>query len=117
MMVRVLDALRASPSVHSIAVSIDDPDALEGLERLGEVILHRSLSSPSRSVRDFLESRSADEPILVVTADHALLTPAMVEHFIAEAQASDADVLVALVEEKRIKDAYPETTRTSVPPA
>jgi GTP:adenosylcobinamide-phosphate guanylyltransferase len=112
MMVRVLDALRASPSVHSIAVSIDDPDALEGLEGLGEVIMHRSLSSPSRSVRDFLESRSADEPILVVTADHALLTPAMVEHFIAEAQASDADVLVALVEEKRIKDAYPETTRT-----
>jgi len=112
MLLRVVRALRASPSVGSIAVSIDDERSLDGLEEIGEILQHRSLASPSRSVCDFLESRAAGEPVLVVTADHALLTAEMVEHFVAECRASDADVLVALVEEKRLKDAYPETTRT-----
>jgi GTP:adenosylcobinamide-phosphate guanylyltransferase len=112
MLVRVIRALRASPSVGSITISIDDERALDGIPELDEVALHRSLSSPSRSVLDFLESRPAGEPVLVVTADHALLNSEMVEHFAAESRASSADVLVALVEEKRIREAYPETTRT-----
>ena len=112
MLLRVIRALRASPSVGSIAVSIDDARALDDFPELGEVSLHRSLSSPSRSVLDFLEGRPEGELVLVVTADHALLTPEMVEHFAAESRASVADVLVALVEEKRLRDAYPESTRT-----
>ena len=112
MLLRVIRTLRASPSVGSISVSIDDETALDDVPELEDVALHQSLSSPSRSVLDFLESRPAGDPVLIVTADHALLTPEMVEHFAAASSASDADVLVALVEEKRLRDAYPETTRT-----
>jgi len=112
MLVRVIRALRSSPSVGPITVSIDDEHALEGVSELAGVALHRSLASPSRSVLDFLDSRSAGEPVLVVTADHALLTPEMVEHFATASRASGADVQIALVEEALLRAAYPETTRT-----
>lgn len=112
MLLRVIRTLRASPSVDAIAVSIDDAHALEGFPELEGVTVHRSLPSPSQSVLDFLETRPSGEPVLVVTADHALLTPEMVEHFATSCGASEADVLVALVEETLLREAYPETTRT-----
>ena len=68
MLLRVIRTLRASPDIGPLAVSIDDEGALGDLPELGEVILHRSLASPSKSVGEFLESRTGDEPVLVVTA-------------------------------------------------
>ena len=88
MLLRVIRTLRARPSVGSISVSIDDENALDDVPELEDVALHQSLSSPSRSVLDFLETRPSGEPVLVVTADHALLTPKMVEHFAASSRAS-----------------------------
>lgn len=112
MLVRVLRALRGSPSVGQIAVSIDDASTLLGVPEATGISLHLSLASPSLSVLDFLAQQPLDEPVLVVTADHALLTPEMVEHFSALSLAADCDAVVGLVEEERLREAWPETTRT-----
>lgn len=51
-------------------------------------------------------------PVLVTTCDHALLTPAMVEAFVARSRESGADLCVGLAERATIEAAYPETRRT-----
>lgn len=59
---------------------------------------------------DKVAGKVAPFPVLVTTADHALLTPDMVEAFI---DGSDGyDVAVALVERRTVEAAYPETKRT-----
>lgn len=51
-------------------------------------------------------------PILVTTCDHALLTPAMIDNFLAQSIASGADMTVGLAERATIEAAYPQTKRT-----
>jgi len=118
MLVRVVRALRASASVDRIAVSIDDPDAFEAvaelreLETRGEITCHTSLPSPSRSVQDALKNLWLGDRVFVTTADHALLTPEIIDHFAACADQSDADLAVGVVAESVLRAAYPSTTRT-----
>jgi len=117
MLLRVVRALQQAPSVGRILVSIDDPAVLGRVPELAEAIqagrigCRTALDSPSRSVADVLASREAGERVLVVTADHALLTPQMVEHFTASAT-SDVDVLVAVVPATLLRAQYPESQRT-----
>jgi GTP:adenosylcobinamide-phosphate guanylyltransferase len=117
MLLRVVRALRASPGVGKIIVSIDDPAALVAIPELrsqiadGSVITHVSRPSPSRSVVDIFGGLALDTPVLVTTADHALLTPAMVGHM-TTGEAGHADLLVGVVAASRIQAAYPETKRT-----
>jgi GTP:adenosylcobinamide-phosphate guanylyltransferase len=121
MLVRVLRTLRATPAIGSLLVSIDDPAALDALPELrawlaeGALAVRRSESSPSRSVVAALESLPAGEPVLVTTADHALLTPAMVEHFAGACAREPADVHVAVVAASLLRAHYPESTRTWLP--
>jgi GTP:adenosylcobinamide-phosphate guanylyltransferase len=119
MLARVVRTLKASPSIGRIVVSIDDASALEGVPELrasvadGSLVCHTALDSPSRSVLDALTTAAAGERVLVVTADHALLTTDMVEHFTANAS-GDADVVVAVVSATVIRARYPESTRTYI---
>ena len=118
MLVRVVRALRASSSVDRIAVSIDDAGAfgaiaeLRELEARGEITHHSSLRSPSRSVHDALNGRLLGDRVFVTTADHALLTPKIIDHFAACAEKSGADVTVGVVAESVLRATYPSTTRT-----
>lgn len=121
MLERVVRTLEAVPCVERLLVSIDTPEVLEqfpGLARRvadGSLIVVQSASSPSRSVLSVLEETDDDEAVLVTTADHALLTPAMVEHFLGNAEGSAIDLAVALVEEQRIRARFPESKRTYIP--
>lgn len=118
MLVRVVGALLASNNIGQIAVSIDTPHALDTIPELKalverkKILRHESLESPSRSVRDALGSGMLGDRVLVVTADHALLTPNIVDHFTRCAEKDDADLSVAVVSETVIKSAFPTTTRT-----
>jgi GTP:adenosylcobinamide-phosphate guanylyltransferase len=120
MLLRVLRSLQASPSVTGLRVSIDDPGALDSVPELktmlhaGQLAAHRSLSSPSRSVLDALAGLG-DAAVLVTTADHALLTPEMAEHFLARAAALDADVCVGLVAHHVVEARFPAVPRTWIP--
>jgi hypothetical protein len=117
MLLRVVRTLQQAPEISPLWVSIDEPEALDTVRELGELCAggglttHTSLSSPSRSVRDVL-SRGLPTPALITTADHALLTPEIVTHFLAAADRSEADVAVGLVSEAVIRAAHPTTTRT-----
>jgi len=117
MLLRVVRALEQARMVEGIAVSVDESDALDSLDALrerrarGALDYHKSLSSPSRSVRDALGDCVA-LPALVTTADHALLTPEIVDHFLLSADACEADVAIGLVPEAVVRSAYPSTTRT-----
>jgi len=51
-------------------------------------------------------------PLLVTTADHALLTPALIEAFCREALSSRADIVAGLAPASVIQAAYPNTHRT-----
>ncbi len=117
MLLRVVRSLRASPSVGCLRVSLEDPEDLAAepeLARLhaqGALQGHRSSDSPSRSVLDVLE-RGEDPRLLVTTADHPLLEPRVVEHFLAAAEHSGADVCVGAVPGPVVRGHYPEARRT-----
>ncbi len=50
--------------------------------------------------------------MFITTADHALLTPKIIDHFAACAEQSDADLAMGVVAESVIRASYPSTTRT-----
>lgn len=117
MLLRVVRTLRAVPRVGPIVVSIDDPEALSSepelaaLVRDGAVAVRRSLDSPSRSVGDALTAFE-DLPVLVTTADHALLTPEMLDLFLDACARSSADLLVGLVSRACLTERFPDLPRT-----
>jgi GTP:adenosylcobinamide-phosphate guanylyltransferase len=121
MLVRVLRTLRATPGVGRCVVSIDDPSVLDPVAELaaareaGWLSVHRSRPSPSESVVDFLAAHDPAHPLLVTTADHALLDPAALACFLEGAARSDADVLVGVVTEEVVRSAFPEARRTFIP--
>lgn len=51
-------------------------------------------------------------PVLMTTADHALLTPQIVESFCTKAAASAADLVVGLAQFDAVHAAFPESKRT-----
>lgn len=117
MLVRVVRALRSTPHFRPIHVSIDAPERLAAVPELAallecaQLLPHESADSPSRSVLQVLRER-ADQPFLVTTADHALLTPEMLDFVVAAAARSEADLLVGFVARSVVQARYPESPRT-----
>lgn len=114
MLLRVVRSLRQSDRIGRIAISIDAKSAVDHaeLEPNERLLYHQSLDSPSRSVQDVLSGLARGLPVLVTTADHALLTPEIIADFLEQADALGPDLAVGVVEESVIRAAYPETTRT-----
>ena len=115
MLVRVLTGLRTARLVRDIVVSIDDASVLADCAAAGDITFHASLSSPAASVLDYFEAHGARGPVLVTTADHALLSPVMVEYFCTAAQHSEADVVIGVVAAALFHASYPESRRTFLP--
>ncbi len=118
MLVRVVQALRGAQRVGRIAISIDDASVLDAVPELGAQIREQALevrasgSSPAASVAEELTRLPASEGLLVTTADHALLTAQIVDHFAERASARDADVCVGMVAASVLLEAFPEASRT-----
>jgi 2-phospho-L-lactate guanylyltransferase (CobY/MobA/RfbA family) len=89
--------------------------ALRRRREAGRLVHHAAAASPAASVLAFLTHEGTGGATLVTTADHALLTPEMVRHFVDAAAASDADVVAAVVDAARVRAAFPESRRTFVP--
>jgi len=51
-------------------------------------------------------------PVLLTTADHALLTPQIVESFCAQASSGAADLVVGLAQFEAVQAAFPQSRRT-----
>ena len=67
---------------------------------------------PAASVIAALERIEDPLPLLIATADHPLLTPAMVRHFLRAL--GNAEAAAAVASESVIAPAYPETRRTYI---
>lgn len=87
---RVTAALRAAPSVDDILIATDDADVATAA---GGGAIVPTGPSPAATVAQLVESR---RPLLVTTADHGLLTAALVEAFCAGVPAA-GDVAVGIV--------------------
>jgi GTP:adenosylcobinamide-phosphate guanylyltransferase len=119
MIERVVAALLAARTVEAIAVSIDRPGVLEAVPGFGELLargritLLESKASPALSVLHALEGGAEQPlPLLVTTADHALLSPGIVQSFCRAADARGADVAAGLVSRRTIEAQVPVTKRT-----
>lgn len=120
MLQRVVRTLEASPRISGIQVSIDAPELLQGFSGLSGAISRGALQvlpsadSPSRSVLAALDSLG-DYPVLITTADHALLDGPMLEEFLAGAEGSGADLAVGLVPRSILEKRFPGARRTYLP--
>lgn len=118
MVLRVLASLAASTQVSSRLLCGPPAEALSQLPELanrvatGEVGWIAGEDSPSRSAGRALAAVPAEQPLLLTTADHALLSPAMVDYFCDRARASNAQVVVGLAPYPQVADAFPGVRRT-----
>jgi len=119
----VLAFLLGSPSIGRVRVSIDEPElaaALPGMRTLRQDAGDRlqigvSEKSPARSALAALDELGWDRPVLVTTADHALLDRAILSHFLSAAAACEAPVAVGLVARSTIRARFPDSKRTYIP--
>jgi len=118
MVLRVLDTLADAVEtgacflVGPSAASVEQSEELSELVSSGQVKWLAPQSTPSLSAFTVLQSLPEDTPVLVTTADHALLTAEMVDHFCSEARTSSCDVLAGVARHKLIAAAVPGTRRT-----
>ncbi len=116
MVERVVAALSAVAAVRTIVVLIERPELLVGHAGLiaaagsCRLEIHPAADSPSASVVAAIARLGT--PLLVTTADHALLQPQWVRYFVDAASASRADVSAALARSEAVLAALPQTRRT-----
>lgn len=115
MIERVAGALSDVPDITRIAIAIDRPDLIAALEGLRAprcrpaVEMLPTGTGPSASVAGALERLGT--PLLVTTADHALLEPSWVRAFI-DGSPADVDATVALSRREHVTAAAPGSRRT-----
>jgi len=120
MLERVIGTLRSVEQVGRILVSIDRPDllmttpGLAALVREGVISVIEAAATPATSVVEAIDHLNG-RPVLVTTADHALLTTEMVEQFLAGARAASPDLAFGLVPEAVVRARFPNSRRTYVP--
>jgi CTP:molybdopterin cytidylyltransferase MocA len=117
MLLRVVEALRATGGIERIYVCIEDArvifqvPGLEALHRARVLELVPAAESPAASVAAALRHIDLSQPLLVTTGDHPLLTPAILQRFL-ESAPKDCDLAVALAPADVVAAAYPGAIRT-----
>lgn len=120
MIIRVLDTLQACDLVSTV-ILCGPPESLhdrcpELKQRIasGQVIWLPNLDSPSRSADRGLNHIPRDTPVLLTTADHALLTPGIVRSFLQNALTLQCDAAIGAVSGQAIASAFPGCKRTII---
>ncbi|OGT81144.1 MAG: hypothetical protein A3H91_18000 [Gammaproteobacteria bacterium RIFCSPLOWO2_02_FULL_61_13] len=118
MLLRVLDALAPLPGLNQIVVVGPTSAALAAAPSLASGLKRDRVArldpepSPSRSAAAGLRALGLDAPILITTADHALLTSSVAGGFLEASRISGADLAVGLVRFSRVQAAFPGVRRT-----
>lgn len=116
MIERVLDSLKGSKHIDKILISIDDLDALLVLDSIkndvaeGRIEMVLSGENLYSSVANALEVK-AKFPVIICTADNALQTSEMVDHFCQEFSKAQADAVVSVTPAELIWSKYPDGQR------
>ena len=120
MVQRVLEALEESREVQarvlcgpSESIIADQPEFQRWLATHHVQWLAPEVT-PSASAPASMAGIATDIPVLLTTADHALLTPDIVDYFCREARSSDCEALVGLAHHARVLEAYPDIRRTVI---
>ena len=119
MVLRVIRSLRASESIDQILLCGPGEDRLHDSPKLTAALEDEAIrwvapaDSPSRSLGAAFETIGSERPVLVTTADHALLRPEMVDSFCRSARASGGDVVAAVARADRVTAAFPQVRRTA----
>jgi GTP:adenosylcobinamide-phosphate guanylyltransferase len=110
MVTHVVRTLHATPEIAEVVVLAQDVTGLTDAVVAGGgarfAVSGKGISSSIKAVA----GDTAAWPILVTTADHPLLTPAYLSHFLAGV--GDADLAVGMVERAVVLARYPDNKRT-----
>jgi GTP:adenosylcobinamide-phosphate guanylyltransferase len=110
MLQRVVNALSAVPQVQRIVVVIEKPEIFAQLAAKGRPLeLLAAAEGPSASVAKALAAYGT--PLLVTTADHALLQAGWVIEFLSQIPA-DIDAALAVAKREAVVAAAPHSQRT-----
>jgi molybdopterin-guanine dinucleotide biosynthesis protein A len=115
--VRALDALRGSRSIEGGLLSgppqeiRDRSEVVQTILENGDFSWRAPAEGPAESALDAL-GQTRGWPVLLTAADHALLTPEIVDGFCSLARAREADFVVGFVPWEIVHRAFPESKRT-----
>jgi CTP:molybdopterin cytidylyltransferase MocA len=119
MVARVIKALRSSEAVDTIILCGPPRIVFEKEIQLQQLLDSEGIQwlpsreTPSTSAAAALRTVAAETPVLLTTADHALLRPAMVDYFCHQTRLAAVDVSVALASYKAVMAAFPTMRRTA----
>ncbi|NKB81555.1 MAG: NTP transferase domain-containing protein [Nitrospirales bacterium] len=119
MVIRVLDALDAAKSIEAQILCGPPQTALHNQTILAtRVSSHRvrwvePQATPSASAYHVMQGLPDTTPVLLTTADHALLTSDMVDYFCTQAVVQKCDLAVGVVPYELVAKAYPGMRRTA----
>jgi GTP:adenosylcobinamide-phosphate guanylyltransferase len=108
---RPVQALLESELIGKILVLSQSPDRISAvLPEDPRIELHESQATIAETIENLILKRVAGFPMIVTTADHALLDPAMIAEFIGGA--ADADLAIGVVERQSLLARLPQSKRT-----
>jgi GTP:adenosylcobinamide-phosphate guanylyltransferase len=108
---RPVDALLQSPEIDRVRVLAQQPERIAAtLPTDARLTIEASGATIAATLDRILTDAATRFPLIITTADHALLDPAMVAEFCAKA--NGADLAIGLVEQRPLLARLPETQRT-----
>lgn len=108
---RPVRALLESGSVGKIIVLAQAPERIsEALPKDARVEVRRSGGTIAETMLGLIDHPATEWPLLVTTADHALLDAATVDEFTRNA--AGADIAIGVVERSKLLKRLPQTERT-----
>ncbi len=118
MVLRVIEALGNATEVGSCILCGPSKEIINQSPELGQALKKDNIhwlpnrETPSTSTYEALQHVDQDKPVLVTTADHALLTPEIVDYFCSRARQTNYDLAVALASYDMLSQAFPNCRRT-----
>jgi CTP:molybdopterin cytidylyltransferase MocA len=118
MVLRVLNALEESQATGPRLLCgppwrlLEQAAALKSGVDAGAYGWTASRDSPSASAGAAMEQIPASQPVLLTTADHALLSSEIIDYFCAQACTADFDLLVGLAPHELVATTFPGVHRT-----
>ncbi len=111
MIARPLAALLSSDSITDVTILTQRPELLTAaVPSNPNLRFGVSCATIAATLQAILADPATRFPLLVTTADHALLTPAMIAQFTRDA--AGADLAIGLVEQTALMARLPDTRRT-----
>lgn len=111
MVARPVNALLLSPHIIAVRVLSQQPERIaEALPSNSRLAVAASGSTIASTLEAVLADPATKFPLLVTTADHALLSPSMISDFCR--QAEGADLAIGVAEKRALRARLPGTKRT-----